>query len=167
MKSKTLCGAHKGRKDRHGDVQVHIPVGFYFHKQSQNKSSTYRSWLMMRNRCNNSNGCDFKYYGAKGIKVCKRWDSFQLFREDMGDKPTPLHTIGRIDDTKNYEPKNCEWQTRKKQSRNRPFCKLNIQKAREIRKLYAAGMTQAAIAKKFKVGKTAVAYTVTGKSWAE
>lgn len=137
------------------------------HGLSQNKSSTYRSWLMMRNRCNNTNAIDFKYYGGRGIKVCQRWNSFLLFRKDMGDKPTPRHTIGRKNSKGNYSPRNCRWETRRQQSQSRKYCKLSISKANKMKKLRAKGWTYLELAKKFNVGKTTAGYAAIGKTWAK
>jgi hypothetical protein len=87
-------------------------------------SPEYRSWQMMKNRCVNPKAHDFVYYGGRGITVCKKWkDSFEAFLEDMGRRPSPLHTLDRKDVNKNYTPSNCRWATRKEQARNRPYAK--------------------------------------------
>jgi hypothetical protein len=61
---------------------------------------------------------DYRLYRAKGIKVCERWLVFRNFLDDMGHKPTPRHTLDRIDCDGNYEPRNCRWATPKEQARN-------------------------------------------------
>jgi hypothetical protein len=73
----------------------------------------------MRVRCRNKNHHTYQFYGAKGITVCDRWDSFQLFMEDMGPAPSNSHSIDRIDLGGNYEPGNCRWATRETQMKNR------------------------------------------------
>lgn len=89
------------------------------------KSSEYRSWTAMKNRCLNRNQPSYKYYGEKGIKVCDRWiNSFENFLKDMGFKPTPEHTIERQDNSKGYEPSNCRWATRAEQSLNTTSSRL-------------------------------------------
>ena len=85
----------------------------------------YRSWQMMKNRCHNPKARDYKYYGARGITVCKRWrDSYEAFLVDMGRKPSPLHTLDRKNSDKGYTPSNCRWATREEQSRNRAYASV-------------------------------------------
>lgn len=80
----------------------------------------YMTWKHMRGRCRRPSHVDFKDYGARGITVCDRWfGSFFLFTMDMGPRPTPKHTIDRIDNTRGYQPNNCRWSTPKEQQRNR------------------------------------------------
>lgn len=87
----------------------------------------YRSWQMMKNRCHNERAQDWAHYGGKGIRVCKRWrESFGAFLEDMGRRPTPLHTLDRINPRRGYTPANCRWATRKEQARNRPYAKTKV-----------------------------------------
>jgi hypothetical protein len=85
-------------------------------------SAEYRSWQMMKNRCLNPRAQDYPYYGARGIRVCRLWvRSFEAFLADMGRRPTLLHTLERIDGSRNYTPGNCCWATREAQARNRPY----------------------------------------------
>lgn len=72
----------------------------------------------MRQRCNNPNAKAFKDYGARGIRVCDAWSSFDAFYADMGPRPSDLHSIDRIDVDGNYEPGNCRWADQKTQARN-------------------------------------------------
>lgn len=104
-------------KKTHGEVQMV--------EGRRVASPEYRSWQMMKNRCLNKNAKDYAYYGAKGITICKKWQkSFEAFLEDMGRRPSSLHTLDRKDGRKNYTPSNCQWATRQEQSRNRAYANV-------------------------------------------
>jgi len=80
----------------------------------------------MINRCENPKCETFAHYGGRGIAVCLRWrESFAAFLADMGPKPSPKHSIDRIDGDGNYEPGNCRWATQTQQARNtKTNCRL-------------------------------------------
>lgn len=79
----------------------------------------YMTWSSMRRRCNNPNAQNYYLYGGRGIKVCKRWDSYDNFAKDMGEKPSPSHSIERVDHEADYSPKNCVWATPLEQGNNK------------------------------------------------
>ena len=80
----------------------------------------------MRARCYYPKAKKFEYYGGRGIAVCDRWkDSFALFLEDMGAKPSPKHSLDRLNKDGNYEPHNCQWSTRAQQDANRSNSRAN------------------------------------------
>lgn len=81
-------------------------------------SRTYVSWRAMIERCRNPGAVNFKYYGGRGVSVCPRWQSFEAFAADMGERP-PHHSLDRIDPNGNYEPANCRWASLEEQARNK------------------------------------------------
>jgi len=84
-----------------------------------NKYNTYHTWRNIINRCCRPNDQNFKDYGGRGITICEEWRwNFLAFWEDMGPKPSPKHSIDRIDNNKGYYKANCRWATQKEQMRN-------------------------------------------------
>ena len=86
----------------------------------------YEIWGSMKKRCYNPNSPNYKYYGAKGIKICDEWkNDFKSFHDwafaNGYDENAEYMkcTIDRIDVNGNYEPSNCRWVDVKTQERNR------------------------------------------------
>lgn len=105
---RTLRGAPLG-----GSEPLHQTI-----RHGLERHPLYHTWEQMRERCRNTKKSNYKYYGAKGVKVCERWNNFENFLADVGEKPTAKHTLDRKNPFGNYEPGNIRWATPKEQRAN-------------------------------------------------
>jgi hypothetical protein len=82
-------------------------------------SPEYMAWQSMKARCTQPSTESYPYYGGRGIRVCDRWTgSFGLFLADVGRKPSPRHSLDRIDVNGDYEPGNVRWASAEVQANN-------------------------------------------------
>ena len=79
----------------------------------------YNTWRHMKYRCSDPACKKWAHYGGRGIKVCPQWMDFETFRKDVGPRPSPAHTLDRINNDGNYEPGNVRWATFVEQNNNR------------------------------------------------
>ncbi len=80
----------------------------------------YKIWAKIKLRTENPNTRSYRNYGARGIKLCSLWrQSFDEFLAHVGLRPSPSHSIDRIDNDRGYEPGNVRWATREQQASNR------------------------------------------------
>lgn len=105
------CGASRVGKVsiKHGDA---------------NKTSLYRVWCHIKERCYKESCKEYKFYGALGVKMQAEWiNDFSAFRgyiqTVLGEKPTPLHSLDRFPNMKgDYCIGNLRWADKKQQARN-------------------------------------------------
>lgn len=81
-------------------------------------SPLYKVWCSMHSRCSNPTDRAYRWYGARGIRVCERWNDFSNFQSDMAPRPTGM-TIDRTDNDSGYSKENCRWVTHKENCQNR------------------------------------------------
>lgn len=98
--------------------------GQFLKLHGKSKTRTYKAWKSMRYRCENPTNKYYSNYGGGGILVCKRWQSFENFLHDMGEKPPGLWYLDRKNNNKGYSPKNCRWATAKESTTNRRITKF-------------------------------------------
>lgn len=119
------CGKEIDRPSLHIKGGRQVSCGCHRDEQSRSRAThgrsqtrTYRAWIEMKGRCRGKDEVCRKHYVARGIKVCRRWQSsFKAFLLDMGECP-PRMTLERIKNNQGYRPKNCRWATQADQLRN-------------------------------------------------
>lgn len=88
-------------------------------KHGARRTPEYRIWSHIKGRCNNSKDAAYSNYGGRGITICGAWSkSFLAFLAHVGERPTPQHSLDRINNDGNYEPGNVRWATKSEQALN-------------------------------------------------
>jgi len=110
------CGSVLSQSGEHTDNFVRSWVENGVTKRPQ----MYRVWSSMKTRCNNPNHNSYKYYGARGFKICDEWKDYTIFRQWMIDQGfKPGLKVDRIDNDQGYFPANCQLATDQQQVQNR------------------------------------------------
>lgn len=94
-------------KFKHGQSSV---------KDKRPASPEYAAYQGAKHRCTNPNDPSYVRYGGRGIEF--RFTSFQEFLEELGVKPSSIHSVNRIDNDGHYEAGNVEWATPTQQQQN-------------------------------------------------
>lgn len=158
-KKQKSCGCAKSKlMETHGDTNT----------ENQRRTRLYRIWTNMKQRCYNKNSISYKYYGKRGIKVCKQWKNdyvpFKTWALIHGYKDNL--TIDRKENNGNYGPLNCKWSTIIEQNRNQTKTKLTIDKANKIRELCNKNMfTRKQLSVIYKVSYWTICDILNNRRW--
>lgn len=136
--SKVLAKKHLG-KGNGGATRTHGEFG--------GKTPEYRTWVGIRWRCRPSNDEKTPGYGGRGIRVCNRWNDpkkgYRNFLADMGRRPSPSHSLDRINVNKGCSPDNCRWATAEVQMNNRrKIARLDRFSLKELQREYDRRMSR-------------------------
>ncbi len=133
---------------------------------NQTGTPEYAAWINMRRRCYYSKDNAFHRYGGRGIRVHPAWrDSFDAFFEHVGPRPSPQHSLDRINNDGNYEPGNVRWATKRQQSQNHSGVKLSASDVAFVRHWASKGFLGSDISKVFGVNKGTIYGILKGKNW--
>lgn len=161
-----ICKKNVEKRYQHGFNQLHCGCT----RHGGTKSDLYKVWCGIKRRCYNTKEENYPRYGGCGIRMCEDWrnnfTSFRTWAEE--NNYIKGHHIDRIDNDKNYCPENCRFVTLEESARNKSNIVLSMEKARQIRKLYATGSYKySEIGKLFKIDPSLVRQTVLGYIWKE
>jgi hypothetical protein len=135
------------------------------HTVGETYSRTYQSWQAMLARVRYVERDSKKKHAARGITVCDRWQSFEHFLSDMGERPEGMTLDCYPDNDGNYEPSNCRWATPVDQARNRRNSKLVLETAIAMTIRRLDGETCRSLAERFGVSESLPREIEKGRTW--
>ena len=130
------------------------------------KTTEFRIWSRMKERCYLKTHIAYDNYGGRGIKVCAKWrNDFEAFLRDVGPRPSMRHTLDRWPDNDgDYKPSNVRWATSKQQARNTSRTKVTS-KVHPLIRRDGGTATQKEIAERYGVSQATVSRILSGESW--
>lgn len=107
------------------EIVVNRNISNTKYKEKDIYKGMFHSWIAMKSRCNNENDKSYKWYGAKGIKVCDEWLDWENFKQwSLANGWKDGLTIDRIDGKQGYRPNNCRWVDMNIQNNNKDNLKF-------------------------------------------
>ena len=166
-------GALQSLKFRHlkhlGDFRFHS--GISIHGDSGGAVRLYNIWKGMKQRCYSEKNIAYRHYGGKGIIICKDWHKYVNFKIwSLANGYTDKLTIDRINNNGNYEPGNCQWITRGKNSAKsvKPNLKLTNSQVIELKHLHITGnFTQSELSSIFSISPSNISCILANKTYKE
>lgn len=117
-KSGGSCGCLK--RELISQMRKASPVHGHARRGSQHP--LYNIWKGMIARCEHPQATGYQNYGGRGIRVCDRWHSVEVFISDierwLGPRPEGM-TLDRIQGAHDYRLDNVQWASRAQQNGNR------------------------------------------------
>ena len=88
----------------------------------ESRNYLYVIYYGIRDRCLNPANSHYSEYGGRGILVDPRFSTYEKFsswvRKNLGERPSEIHSIDRINNNGDYTPKNLRWATPAEQALN-------------------------------------------------
>lgn len=126
------------------------------------------AWKQMKYRCDKPEHTSWQRYGGRGIKYCLEWANYPAFERDMRPAWKEGLYLDRRDNDGNYTPENCRWVTPTESARNRSSTKISLEKAIEVRRLYAGGgISQRGLGKLLGIDYRQINLILKDKHWKE
>jgi hypothetical protein len=141
------------------------------YKDLRHKNRIHRIWKKMKERCSNPRAAGYKYYGKKGVTVCKEWlirkKGFLNFKRwALNNGYADNLTLDRKEANKGYCPSNCRWISKTNNSRYKGSTKMTIDKVKAMRDLYRTGdFTQKKLAGLFNIAESNVGRITRKETW--
>ena len=146
-------------------VKSKLSIARTKHGHAKPMTPTYKTWRSMKYRVNDPGYHNSRLYIGKGIKICDRWQKFENFLEDMGERPEGC-TLDRWPNKEgDYEPGNCRWATPREQARNTSRNVLDFEKAVQIALMRLNGVACKAIADQFGISPNIPREIGLGRCW--
>jgi hypothetical protein len=141
----------------------------YRHGLTDGKSyrhPVYTAWQNMKARCLRPNNAKYHRYGGRGIKICDEWLDCATFASwAFANGWAPGLTIDRKNNDGNYEPSNCHWISKGRNSRKKSTTKLTYARAREIFNRATAGEPHSDLAAEFEVCDGTIWFIANQMTW--